>query len=165
LNLLNQFKENSIIINRITKMYYEEDHFHPSERNEHDNNSLNFRDKDILNNLKSLDKGYNRVQRKLNQIWTDGKFYKNITFEFYTSSDIGCKIRNAVTGFRTNYKVGSTDEDLFFKVKIVDGNCKKGSGHLFYDSPEQYEKHQFCIVSTPTKELWHKKHMKQLVKV
>jgi hypothetical protein len=146
-------------------MYYEEDHFHPSERNEHDNNSLNFRDKDILNNLKSLDKGYNRVQRKLNQIWTDGKFYKNITFEFYTSSDIGCKIRNAVTGFRTNYKVGSTDEDLFFKVKIVDGNCKKGSGHLFYDSPEQYEKHQFCIVSTPTKELWHKKHMKQLVKV
>ena len=146
-------------------MHYEEDHFHPSERNEHDISSLNFRDKDYLNNLKSLDRGYNKVQRRFNKVWVDGKYYKNINFEFYTSSDTGCKIRNAVTGYRTNYKVGSADEDLFFKVKIVDGNCKKGSGTLFYDSPEQYEKHQFSIINTSVKELWHKKQMKEVVKV
>jgi len=141
-------------------MYYEEDHFHPAEKNDHDINSLNLRDKDYLNNLKSLDKGYNKVHRTFNKVWSDGKFYKNINYEFYTSSDVGNKIRNAITGYRTNYKVGSSDEDLFFKVKIVDGNCKKGSGNLYYDSPEQYEKHQFCIVNTYVKEMWHKKHIK-----
>jgi hypothetical protein len=138
-------------------MIYEEDHFHPLEKNEFDDQLNNI---NILNDIKSLDKGYHKVKRNLNKVCMDGKFHKNVTIEFYVSGDTGNKIRNAVTGYRSSYKVGSDDEDSFFKVKMVNGECRKGSGSLFYDSPEQFEKHQFSILSQGVKEDWYKKQIK-----
>lgn len=134
-------------------MIYEEDHFHP----ETDDVSMN--NNDALYNIKKMDKGYHKINRKLGKTWIDGKYYKNISIECYVSGDTGNKIRNAVTGFRTGSKVGSIEEDLYFKVKLVNGDIKKGSGNFFYDSPEQYEKHHFCILHQNIKEQWYKKQI------
>ena len=134
-------------------MIYENDHFHPLEKNEIDDNSLN--NKDTLNNIKKMDRGYNKISRNLNKVWVDGKFYKNINIEFYSSFENGY-IRNAITGLRSNGKVGSREENCYFKVKMTSNITKKGSGILFYDSPEQFEKHQYCILSTNIKENWFK---------
>lgn len=134
-------------------MIYEDDHFHPAV----DDSSIN--NKDTLANIKKLDKGYHKIQRKMNKVWVDGKYYKNISIEFYACGDNGARIRNAITGYRTNSKIGSSDEDSFFKVKLVNGDCKKGIGHLYYDTPEQYEKHQYCIINSKIKEAWYKKQI------
>lgn len=58
---------------------------------------------------------------------------------FHTSTNPGSTIRNAVTGiYESGYLVGSVNEDLFFKVAFTLGASKHV---LFYDSPEQYERH------------------------
>jgi hypothetical protein len=58
---------------------------------------------------------------------------------FHTSTSPGSTIRNAVTGiYETGYLVGSVNEDVFFKVAFTMGPTKQV---LFYDSPEQYERH------------------------
>jgi hypothetical protein len=136
-------------------MIYEHDHFHPLEKNEIEDTLNN---NDALNNLKKMDKGYQKVSRKLNKVWVDGKYYKNITIEFYCSSENGY-IRNAITGYRSRVKVGSSEEDTYFKVKMASGECKKNSGVLFYDSPEQFEKHQLVILKLPIKEQWYNKQI------
>ena len=134
-------------------MIYEHDHFHPLEKNEIEDTLNN---NDALNNLKKMDKGYQKVSRKLNKVWVDGKYYKNITIEFYCSSENGY-IRNAITGYRSRVKVGSCEEDTYFKVKMASGECKKNSGVLFYDSPEQFEMLQFVILKLPINEQWYNK--------
>lgn len=137
-------------------MIYEEDYFNSLEKIDFDDQLNN---KNIINDIKSLDKGYHKVKRKLNKVCIDGKYHKNIIIEFYVSGDTGNKIRNAITGYRSSYKVGSADEDIFFKVKMVNGESKKGYGCLFYDSPEQFEKHQFSILSQGVKERWYNKQI------
>ena len=74
------------------------------------------------------------------------------------------RIINAVTGIpyfdeedRNKYKVGSVQEDELFKVKMLTGENKTGSMLLFYDNPEQYERHQFTTLSTTIKEKWSEK--------
>ena len=134
-------------------MYYEDDMFDP--------NNPNF---DIINNdslyeIKKMDKGYNKTTLLVNKVWLDGKYYKNVSIETYTSGDIGSRIRNAVTGHRYEYKVGSSAEDYFFKVKNVSGTLSKGSNYLFYDSPEQYANHQYIILDQNIKEKWYKKNV------
>jgi len=58
---------------------------------------------------------------------------------FHTSTNPGSTIRNAVTGiYESGYLVGSVNEDLFFKVAFTTNATKQV---LFYDSPEQYERH------------------------
>ena len=136
-------------------MIYEHDHFHPLEKNEIEDTLNN---NDALSNLKKMDKGYQKVSRKLNKVWVDGKYYKNVNIEFYCSSENGY-IRNAITGYRSRGKVGSSEEDTYFKVKMASGECKKNSGVLFYDSPEQFEKHQFVILKLPIKEQWYNKQI------
>jgi hypothetical protein len=60
----------------------------------------------------------------------------------FGSGDIGSTIRNAVTGEKYyGRKVGSKNEDLYFKVRICTGEFGKEAPTLFYDSAEQYEKH------------------------
>jgi hypothetical protein len=145
-------------------MIYEEDHFHPLVTNELDDQ---YNNKNILNDIKSLDKGYHKVKRNLNKICIDGKYHKNIFIEFYVSGDTGNKIRNAITGYRSCYKVGSVDEHIFFKVKMVNGECRKGTGYgsLFYDSPEQFEKHQFSILKQEVKDEWYKKQKNNYIPI
>ena len=110
-----------------------------------------------LSNIKTLDKGYGFVYRL--KLGVNGKF-KNMKIDCYASGDSGTYIRNAETGNYYKYKVGSKDEELFFKVALSTGdfNTKIGSNILFYDSPEQYESHLVDELSQQVKDLWaHKK--------
>jgi hypothetical protein len=67
-------------------------------------------------------------------------------------------IRDAITGYKHHeYRVGSWHEDLFFKVIETSGNVGKGLFCLYYDSPEQYERHMKGTVSDTVKRTWTEK--------
>jgi hypothetical protein len=87
----------------------------------------------------------------------DGKeYYKKVYINLYGSGGLGTKIRNAVTGERYDYKVGSKEQDLFYSVALCTGeNGMKESLSLFYDSPEQYENHMFQTIDITAKGNWY----------
>jgi hypothetical protein len=134
-------------------MYYEDDMFDPN------NHNFDIINNDALYDIKKMDKGYNKSKKSINKVWTDGKYYKNVFIETYSSGDVGTRIRNAATGQRYENKVGSVSEDLFFKVKDISGLLNKETNHLFYDTPEQYENHQYTILDTNIKEKWYQKNI------
>jgi hypothetical protein len=106
--------------------------------------------------VKSLDTGYGYVYRY--RINNNG-IEKRVKIDCYSSSDTGTYIRNAETGQYYKYKVGSKDEDRLFKLSLSTGVLKttNGSSILFYDSPEQYERHLSDILSDEIKEKWMNK--------
>ena len=84
------------------------------------------------------------------------------TIEIFGSGPQDSTIRNAVSGFRyEGHKVGSLNEDLYFKVRLATGEVGEGveGPTLYYDDPEQYENHLFEEVSREIKETWHKKFL------
>jgi hypothetical protein len=78
-----------------------------------------------------------------------------------------------ITAFETNYgntfcvnartnqpydvKFGSKDEDRLFSVILATGETGQTPIILYYDNPEQYERHFNVFLSTGTKQRWHKK--------
>jgi hypothetical protein len=131
-----------------------EDYFHPNETaNDYDRDQQNRE----INNLKSIDSGYGYLYRyKANS----AGIKKRLKVDCYTSGDIGSHIRNAETGEYTKYKVGSKDEDNYFKIKICTGDLKTRNGNttLFYDSTEQFESHLLEELDQDVKESWLEKY-------
>ena len=79
--------------------------------------------------------------------------------EIYSSPATGF-IRNASTGVREQYRVGSKYEDLFFRVKdtaLYSGTVPR---KLFYRNPEEYERHQGVKISSEIKSAWNDKYIK-----
>lgn len=102
---------------------------------------------------------YLKVKKNVNREWTDGKYYGKVFVEQHGSIKY---IRKATTGDIVDkaFQVGSGVEDLFFVVNDSTGRNKgKEPMRLFYDSPEQFENHQFCILSSEVKHKWHLKNM------
>ena len=98
--------------------------------------------------IKMLDPGYHRIVRAHVGIKTKTELYS-------TSIIPGTKIRDAITGHKNhNLYVGCWHEDLFFKVKDTSGYIGKETYSLFYDSPEQYERHFKTNNSVTTKKRW-----------
>ena len=98
-----------------------------------------------------IGKEYNRVLRKKN--------HKMIPIYFYTTRYTpGSKIRNAVSGFgdKTIVVGRAKDEYSFFKVGFATGELGKEpyGTHLYYDSPEQYEKHFNTTIQDKIKDAW-----------
>lgn len=115
------------------------DNFHAREENDYDY----IKEKDVLmNELRKLDRGYNVIWRK--KLRADGS-KKRTKVEVYSSNGIGSSIRDAETGEYYNCKVGSLDEDLFFKVALTTGECTSSnkSSTLFFLSPKQFMSHMF----------------------
>jgi len=84
---------------------------------------------------------------------------------FSTSYFTGATIRNASTGYfesdymgKPVYKVGSEDEDLFFRVSLAVNGMGSDPRKLFYDNPEQFERHFSTTVSNETKRNWADKY-------
>jgi len=84
---------------------------------------------------------------------------------FSTSILPGTTIRNGVTGAlecnyigKPIYKVGTLDENLFFKANISVNGITGTPRILFYDSPEQYERHFKINLSIDTKNKWLAKY-------
>jgi hypothetical protein len=102
-------------------------------------------------------KNYQKLIRNYNK-WLNDKYYKNIIIECYGSGDTGTYIRDAISGDKTPYRVGSYYEYLFYRVAICTGENKmKEPLMLYYISPVEYEKHFFTKVSNDTKIEWMNK--------
>ena len=68
-------------------------------------------------------------------------------------------IRNAVTGaIESPFRVGSCDEDLYYSVMLSTGEHGQTPPCLFYDTPEQYERHFFTTVSDEAKLRWRTRY-------
>jgi len=85
---------------------------------------------------------------------------------FSTRYAPGSRIRHAVSGAVELARVGSVDEDAFFKVcmstcELNDQTGSKQHAHhgkfLYYDSPEQYERHFKVQLSPDVVMRWHNK--------
>lgn len=113
----------------------------------------------ILSEYKKTDKGYNIVKKKIGKEVVKIEFYDTN----YTPKTI---IRNAVTGsYQRGCLVGSNDENLFFKVSNACAeNHNRDPKILFYDDPEQFERHFKVTCSVQTKELWKAKYIKEIKK-
>lgn len=116
------------------------DYYDYSNANE-DNLSIDTQDKKkMLDDVKSYDKGYTKIFRRY---VTESGRVKRDKIDLYASGGVGSQIRDAETGEYSSYKVGTLDEELFFKVSLATGECKNqlGSNTFFYHSPEQYMAH------------------------
>jgi hypothetical protein len=88
----------------------------------------------------------------------DNDYRKTVTINLYGTGDYGSFIKNAVTGAYTNHRVGSEAENLYFSVANCTGMDKlNGPVHLYYNSPSEYEKHQFTLVDQEKKDEWIKR--------
>lgn len=84
---------------------------------------------------------------------------------YETKQNVNARIINAVTGIPyynederdCKYVVGSRQEDDLFKVKMLTG-LGSHTGLFFYESPDQYERHQCCTVSDEIKQKWLEKN-------
>lgn len=140
---------------------YQNDVLDPTADNHYDNidnNSVDFLNETErkLEETKRLDKGYNTIYRKVRKL--NGKV-KLLKKELYSSFGLGSYIRDAETGSFYKNKVGSLDENLFFKVSFSTGeiNSKNGSNSLFYMSPQHYMKHLKCELSQDIINNWERK--------
>jgi len=95
-----------------------------------------------------VDKGYRKIK--------NGKKAKSVEY-FVTNGTVGNCIRDAITGARYNYFVGSKDEDFFFKIKYYDNRIKCDENTLFFSSPEDCERLLKINVSQKVKEKWYKR--------
>ena len=88
---------------------------------------------------------------------------KRVRVEFFpTSTTPNSPIKNAITGlyqFGENrpFRVGTRDEDLFFTIILTTGELGQTPPTLFYDNPEQYERHFFTKLSRELKNDWENK--------
>ena len=112
----------------------------------------------VMTKEKMADKGYYVVKRK------DPASYNTVVdVGFYvTPFTPGVTIRNALTGVYQNYKVGRREQDLFYKVIMATGEGRDGKlsqepNQLFYDYPEQYERHWAISVSPEAKSAWYER--------
>jgi len=138
-------------------MLYEDDMCHPlnqecetaiSSRFENNNKV-----KKIMNNVYQSNKGFHLIKRQ-------SKDKKSHNVEIFVSGDQGSTIRNAISGsYYHGHRVGSKQEDLYFKVSISTGELGRESVVLFYDTPEQYERHMYVTVEPESKQAWLEKQM------
>jgi hypothetical protein len=96
------------------------------------------RDLDVVNealmDAKAEDGGFNVITQR------DSRGGKTKKMEMYTSSGTGNCIRDAETGQYYAEKVGSKDEDLYFKISLSTGECtsKNNSSAMYFQSPAHY---------------------------
>jgi len=142
---------------------YDDEDFIGSTNNHVDSNSFMNEDDNTLDSQKrrknkkkydellNVDQGYVKTRIYVG--------YNKTVLEYYkTKNSPGAKIRNALTGIYENFRVGGKDEDLFFKVVSTITKDPNSESHLlFYDSPEQYEKHFHCEVNANIKQTWIQK--------
>ena len=103
------------------------------------------------------DTHFHTVKRNFNNICPDGKFRKVVTLKMYSTPYTGSKIRDAISGEYYKHLVGTYKQDMYFKVVMATGEFKGGPLHLYYTSPEQYERHQMCKVDERVRVKWHSK--------
>jgi hypothetical protein len=116
--------------------------------------SIKKKNRKLWEDSKNKIKGFHKINRVFNN--------KKYEIDLYSTSNTpGTMICDAITGNKyKEYRVGSLNEHLFFKVRLSTGEFeKKCVDSLFFDSPEQYERHMKTTLSQDIKEKWLKKSM------
>lgn len=93
---------------------------------------------------------------------------KKSKLEYFATSIIpGNTIRNAVTGIpEYNMKVGNgMIEDQFFKIKYAGNDCGDSPDTLYYDNPEQCERHMNCRIRNINKKNWQDKYNRAISRI
>jgi hypothetical protein len=140
-------------------MLYEDDMCHPLNQECEpvlSKNETNKKVKQIMSDIHHNTKGVHLVKR---QSFKNGK---NTTHnvEVFSSGCQGATIRNAISGsYYYGHKVGSKHEDFYYKVGISTGDVGRDTISLFYDSPEQYERHMYATLDSETKQRWLEKQI------
>ncbi len=108
------------------------------------------RTREMLDRYKQVDLGYRQISTGRN----------NSKLEYYATSYVpGASIRNAITGARyENHRVGHLSEDLHFKVSYAGHDSSQTVSVMFYDDPEQFERHFSTHLSNNSKEEWNAKY-------
>jgi hypothetical protein len=136
-------------------MLYEDDMCHPLNQECEpviSKNETNKKVKKMMSDMYQNNKGFHLIKRQSK----DGKWHN---VELFSSGCQGTTIRNAISGsYYYGDIVGSKREDLYYKVGISTGDGKD-SIVLFYDSPEQYERHMYTVVDSENKQRWLEKQM------
>jgi len=94
--------------------------------------------------------------------------------EFYkTPVNRSSYVINAVTGDNYPFLFGSVNEKLLFKINLSNGMTKtmrfihnewiREPNFLYYDSPEQFERHFDWSISNETKQKWSQKRVDYLM--
>ena len=137
--------------------YYNTTDFNNENYSYSDDSSINSMSSDakkhlkVLHDMKLLDPGFFTIFQKINN--------KRKRIELYrTSFSSNRKIRNAVTGIYENILVGKNESNLLFKVVLATGETGPNPEHLYFDSPEQYERHFKIEVSNTIKSEWQQKY-------
>jgi hypothetical protein len=114
------------------------------------NSSVRRHRRNVADEIKRSDKGYCSYQHRV--VSANGvKTHKVEMFDSGTC--IGNRIRDPMSGARMYDRIGSKNEYQYFKVRMAGFKPGK-SVTLYYDSPEQFERHHKCQLSTTTKEKW-----------
>jgi len=131
--------------------------YHPSNQDDADRKSAK-----MIDDIKNLDRGYNEIYRKVIQ---NNGVYKNKKIVVYNSGDFGSQIRDAITGRYTKDLVGCANEDLYFTMVLATGEVKNKHIVLYFDSPEQCERHLNQTFGEKIKENWNAKRLKRVSKL
>ena len=124
---------------------YPDEYFHP-------NNNEIYAKSSLLFDIKQNDKHFHSVKK-----WNPVKQAKT-KVEFYSCYGVGNRIRNAITGeLYRNCLIGSKSDDHFFKIKICNGDTGVEGATCYYETPEDYERHNFEVVDKETKKRWLEK--------
>jgi hypothetical protein len=112
-----------------------------------------------LAEAKRLDPGYNKIYRMREKMKNGQLVEARVAIELYTTSlTPGSMIRSALGGaYHSNYRVGNTDEYIFYKVGLCTGECNSSnnSNTMFFDTPEQYETVFGVTLPQDKKNEWH----------
>jgi len=136
-------------------MLYEDDMCHPlnQECEPVIKNGTNQKVKKMMSDMYQNNKGFHLVKRYSK----DGSQHN---VQVFSSGGQGSTIRNAISGsYYYGDKVGSKKEDLYYKVSVSTNSVDRDVVVLFYESPEQYERHLFATVDPEHKKLWLEKKM------
>ena len=130
---------------------------------------------DIQSNASSENEDEFSVVKKksgLKKKKTDDIGYRKIKIQgldveyFATSCIPSATIRDPINGkVYYDHRVGSGDEDLYYKVAYMANGSKNQVDHLYYDNPEQFESHLNCSISTENKQIWADKYQVALRKL
>ena len=77
---------------------------------------------------------------------------------YSTNINSNSKIRNAITGMRMDKRMGSKNEDIYFSVMDTLDTSKEPR-KLYYNSPEEYERHFKVILPQSVKNDWYERRI------
>lgn len=112
-------------------------------------------EQEIVNVIKDINPRKHVLKRKINGV--------KVFITVFETNFSNTHAMNAITNVPYNVKFGSREEDSLFSVIISTGETGQTPLILFYDSPEQYERHFSLALSPVTKQRWHKKTTKHRI--